>query len=516
MKRERVVVIGAGIGGLAAAIGLALRGVDVTVLEKADKPGGKMREAVAGSARIDAGPTVLTMRWVFDELFAEAGEALDDFLVLHPAETLARHFWTNGTQLDLYSDIDRTADAIGAFAGSREARGYRDFCARAQRIYDTLSHSFIRAQRPNPVSLARRVGNLGDLWGISPFKTLWSALGEHFRDERLRQLFGRYATYCGSSPFDAPATLMLVAHVEREGVWLPEGGMQRIAEALEKFACARGVQIRYACDVREIATRPARVSGVMLSSGEHIEADAVVLNADPAALAEGRFGPALAGAAPRVTREQRSLSAITFALSADANGFPLARHNVFFSNDTVAEFDDIFRHRRIPDQPTVYVCAQDRDDAATPRTPERLLCLINAPPDGDTHDFRTEIGPCTSRTFALLERCGLTVTPQSATVTTPTDFNRMFPGTGGALYGPASHGWMASFRRPGSRTQVPGLYLAGGSVHPGPGVPMAALSGRLAAESVLADFASMRRSVPADTRGGTSMPSAMTARTRSR
>jgi 1-hydroxycarotenoid 3,4-desaturase len=516
MKPGRVVVIGAGIGGLAAAIGLAVRGVDVTVLEKADKPGGKMREDVAGAARIDAGPTVLTMRWVFDELFADAGKALGDFLVLHPADVLARHFWTNGTQLNLYSDVDRTADAIGTFAGSREARGYRDFCARAERIYETLSHSFIRAQRPNPVSLARRVGSLGDLWGISPFKTLWSALREHFRDERLRQLFGRYATYCGSSPFDAPATLMLVAHVEREGVWLPEGGMQRVAEALEKLACARGVQIRYACDVREIAIRAARVRGVMLSSGEDIEADAIVLNADTAALAEGRFGPALAGAAPRVTRAQRSLSAVTFALSADANDFPLARHNVFFSNDYAAEFDDIFAHRRVPAQPTVYVCAQDRDEATPPLAPERLFCLINAPPDGDIHDFRTEIGPCTSRTFALLERCGLTVTPQSATVTTPTDFNRMFPGTGGALYGPASHGWMASFRRPGSRTQVSGLYLAGGSVHPGPGVPMAALSGRLAAESVLADFASMRRSVPADTRGGTSTPSAMTARTRSR
>jgi 1-hydroxycarotenoid 3,4-desaturase len=516
MKRERVVVIGAGIGGLAAAIGLAVRGVDVTVLEKADKPGGKMREAVAGAALIDAGPTVLTMRWVFDELFAEAGQALDDCLALHPAQTLARHFWTNGARLDLYSDIDRTADAIGTLAGSREADGYHAFCARAQRIYETLAHSFIRAQRPNPISLARRVGNLGDLWGISPFRTLWSVLGEHFRDERLRQLFGRYATYCGSSPFSAPATLMLVAHVEREGVWLPEGGIQRIAEALEKLAQTCGVQIRYACDVREIAIRAEGVSGVVLVSGEHIEADAVVLNADTAALAEGRFGPALAGAAPRVTRAQRSLSAVTFALSADTNDFPLSRHNVFFSNDYAAEFDDIFTHRRIPSQPTVYVCAQDRDNPATSRTPERLLCLINAPPDGDSHDFRTEIGPCTSRTFALLERCGLTVTPQSATVTTPTDFNRMFPGTGGALYGPASHGWMASFRRPGSRTRVPGLYLAGGSVHPGPGVPMAALSGRLAAESVLADFASTKRSIPAGMRGGTSTPSAMTARTRSR
>jgi len=516
MKRERVVVIGAGMGGLAAAIDLAVRGVAVTLLEKADTPGGKMHEAAAGGTCIDAGPTVLTMRWVFDELFADAGAALDDFLTLRPADILARHFWMDGARLDLYSNIECSADAIGGFAGAREARGYREFCARAQRVYATLEQSFIRAQRPNPISLASRVGSLGDLWGISPFTTLWKALSEHFRDERLRQLFGRYATYCGSSPFSAPATLMLVAHVEREGVWLPAGGMQRVAEALEKLACACGVLVRYASDVCEITTRANSVSGVTLVSGEHIDADAVVFNADVSALADGRFGHRIASAAPRVGRSQRSLSAITFALSSDAHGAPLARHNVFFSNDYAAEFDDIFTHRRIPSQPTVYVCAQDRDDAATSRTPERLLCLINAPPDGDIHDFRTEIGPCTARTFALLEHCGLTVIPQSATVTTPTDLNRMFPGTGGALYGAASHGWMASFRRSGSRTRMPGLYLAGGSVHPGPGVPMAALSGRLAAESVLADFVSMRGSVPVDMRGGTSTPSAMTARTRSR
>ncbi|NBB82328.1 MAG: CrtD protein, partial [Alphaproteobacteria bacterium] len=170
----------------------------------------------------------------------------------------------------------------------------------------------------------------------------------------------------------------------------------------------------------------------------------------------------------------------------------------------------IFRHRRKPEEPTVYVCAQDRGDepAAAPDGPERLFCLINAPAVGDRPGAfdETEIARCRERTLSLLARCGLHLTPDpAATVaTTPRDFDRLFPATGGALYGQVSHGWKASFERPGARTRIPGLYLAGGSVHPGAGVPMATLSGRLAADSLLADYASTRRSVRVAMPGGTS------------
>ena len=157
---------------------------------------------------------------------------------------LARHAWGDGSRLDLYSDVDQTAEAIADFAGPREADGYRRFCKRAESIYRTLRDTFISGSRPGPVELATRVGlsRLPDLMGISPFTTLSRALEDHFSDPRLRQLFGRYATYCGSSPFLAPATLMLVAHVEREGVWIVEGGMARLAEALAELARARGAR----------------------------------------------------------------------------------------------------------------------------------------------------------------------------------------------------------------------------------------------------------------------------------
>jgi 1-hydroxycarotenoid 3,4-desaturase len=350
---------------------------------------------------------------------------------------------------------------------------------------------------------------LGDLMRISPFSTLSRALEDHFRDPRLRQLFGRYATYCGSSPFLAPATLMLVAHVEQDGVWSVEGGMFRLAEALAGLARAAGVAFLYDSHVAEVLTSARGASGIRLASGEPIAADAVIVNADASAVAEGLLGRNIASTVTRLPPRQRSLSAVTWALTAPTQGFPLIRHNVFFSRDYTAEFDDIFVKSKLPAEPTVYVCAQDRaDDAAlTAEKPERLLILVNAPATGDSHTFtKSEIAACEERTFALLARSGLRIDRSNAepVVTTPENFHRLFPATGGALYGGVSHGWAASFSRPSARTRVPGLYLAGGSVHPGPGVPMAALSGWLAAAHVVADQTSPNRSVVTGMRGGTS------------
>ncbi len=519
MGRDRVVVIGAGIGGMVSAIELALAGYAVTVLERAAAPGGKMRQVVVAGQAIDAGPTVFTMRWVFDDLFARAGGALADAVDLRGAEILARHAWGPDQRLDLFADIDRSADAIAAFAGPREAAGYRTFCAESRRIYQTLRGPFLSAQKPGPIELARRVGldRIGALMAIRPFESLWGALGSHFHDPRLRQLFGRYATYCGSSPFASPATLMLIAHVEQDGVWLIEGGMQKLAFALEALAKRLGVAFRYGAHVDRIRLAGGRAAGVTLADGETVEADAVIANADAGALAAGVFGAEAARAAPAQPRSRRSLSATTWALAAPTRGFPLVRHNVFFSGDYAREFDDLFKRRRLPAAPTVYVCAQDRSDGAPdPGGPERLLVLVNAPATGDQGAFdEGELEACEERVFDHLRHCGLSMerSEDNSLRTTPDQFNALFPLTGGALYGQASHGWRATFRRPGARTRTPGLYLAGGSVHPGAGVPMAALSGRLAAEQLIQDRVSARPFRRPAMSGGMSTPSATTGAT---
>ena len=510
MRTHRVVVIGAGIGGLVSALLLSARGFEVTVLERAQSPGGKMREIEAGGALLDAGPTVMTMRWVFDQIFDEADADFSDRVKLLRLETLARHAWSESERLDLFADPARSFDAIHAFAGKREAEGFARFCARARGIYETLRDSFILAQRPSPIDLVRRAGvsGLANLTRISPFASMWDELGKYFRDPRLRQLFGRYATYCGSSPFLAPATLMLVAHVEMDGVWRVEGGMHRLAVALADLARDRGARIFYGRNVRRVLVEGGRATGVETEQGEIISADAVVMNGDAGALRAGLLGAPAIAALNSAPRAQPSLSAVTFAMRARVRGFPLAHHNVFFSRDYRAEFDDIFRDRRLPRAPTVYVCAQDRGDEDVRSSDERLFALVNAPAvDGAGELSTEELRQCEERTFRFLAHCGLDIqAPRQAIArTTPTDFAQLFPATGGAIYGQASHGWMASFTRPGSRTLLPGLYLAGGSAHPGPGVPMAAISGRLAAKSLMADLASTRPLRRAAIAGGMSM-----------
>jgi 1-hydroxycarotenoid 3,4-desaturase len=520
LHTARVAVIGAGVAGLASAIDLANAGFEVTLFERAAAPGGKIREIPIDGLGVDAGPTVFTLRRVFDEIFADADDDLDRRIKLTRAALLARHAWNGNGYLDLHADLPRNVQSIGEFAGAREAEGFVRFAAEARRIYRTLDETFMRAPRPSPFELARRVGVLADLWNIRPFTSLWSALGRYFRDPRLRQLFARYATYCGSSPFRSPATLMLVAHVEQEGVWYVEGGMHRLALELAHLAERKGAALRCSTGIAEIVVERARVQAVRTEQGEHIPVDAVVCNADASALAAGLFGAGAARAVRGTPTSKRSLSAVTLALRARTSGFELAHHSVFFGTDYRNEFEDIFRRGRLPSSPTIYACAQDRRDASGPvRRAERLLLLVNAPANGDFPEIDdTELDSCEERIFRSLALFGLRIERQPNAVirTGPQGFQRLFPATGGALYGPASHGWMASFTRAGSRTTIRGLYLAGGSSHPGPGLPMAAISGRLAAAALLSDLGSTASCRTAAMHGGMSTHSATMETTGSR
>ncbi len=497
MTSQQVVIVGAGMGGLVAALELARHGQAVTVVDAGTRPGGKLRQLRVNGQDIDSGPTVFTMRWVFDELFDTLGLDLDSELALQPLNVLARHWWDDGSAMDLYADPGQSFDAVGNLAGLEEARRFREFCLQARAVYQTLERPYIRRANPTPWGLTREVGwrGLGVLTGLGPLRSLWGHLSRRFTDDRLRQLFARYATYTGSSPWQAPATLMLIAQVEMEGVWTVKGGMQALAGCLHRLAVERGVQFRFETHCERIELRGRRVSGVKLLSGEQLEASAVVFAGDSAALRQGLLGES-ARRAVTSRAAPRSLSALTWTLHTPTSGLQLDRHNVFFQRRYADEFDDIFRRRQLPRTPTVYLCAQDRgvpgfmpDEGQA----ERLLCLVNAPAVGDQPPLTAEaLERCEYNSFQLMRRCGLAMKPAGPEVlrTSPHLFHQRFPATGGALYGQASHGWMSAFARPRATTPVEGLFLAGGSVHPGPGVPMAALSGRLAAAALMDSLAS--------------------------
>lgn len=483
-------------GGLAAAIDLARAGIAVTVLERADCAGGKLRQVLVEGQPIDAGPTVVTMQWVFEDLFAAAGERLQDHLSLTELEVLARHAWPGGATLDLYADAQRSAAAIAEFAGAAAAAEFRAFCRQATGLLEVLQDRFMTAPRPSPFALAKGLGakELASMWQTPPWRTLWSALSQRYTDPRLRQLFARYATYVGSSPLQAPATLMLIAQVEQNGVWQVAGGMRSIALALEQLGTRLGVEYRYRSEVSSLQVHADRVRAVTLQSGEQLEADLVIFNGDVNALASAALGEPARRAGQSMSRAERALSAITWCQLASVRGFELAHHNVFFGPDYEDEFRSIFARRHITPAPTVYLCAQDRH---TPRgaprdgaVPERMLLLVNAPADGDLGGIdEAQLADIERRMRSVLEACGAQLVTQASVVTRPQDFERLFPHTGGSLYGRANHGAFASFARPDARTKLRGLYLAGGSVHPGPGIPMATLSGRIAAASALEDFA---------------------------
>lgn len=518
----RVVVIGAGIGGLTSAALLAARGADVTVIEKEGWVGGKARRVEVDGAAIDGGPTVFTYRRVFDEIFAACSARLDDHVRTSRAEVLARHAWDDQGTLDLFADPEASAEAVGAFAGPAAARGYRAFAAEAQRIFAVLEEPFLRGDKAStPLPMMWKIGpwKVGDMLAMRPFDGMWNALGEHFADPRLQQLFGRYATYCGSSPFAAPATLMLIAHLEARGVWLIEGGIHALAKALASLAERQGARVRTGAAVTEVLTAKGRASGVRLASGEVIPADIVICNGDPSALATGRFGEAARRAVPAIPRAKRSLSALVWYAHTRTQGFDLTHHNVFFSRDYPKEFREIAAGRT-PSEPTVYVCAIDRGARLADALPpagrrERLQIIVNAPADGDIHAYDPEEREqCTRSMMATLHRCGLALEdPLEHRLMTPQDWEGLFPATGGALYGRASHGWAASFQRQGPKTRLPGLYCTGGATHPAAGVPMAALSGQLAARVIARDLASTRRSHPVAIPGGMSMPSPTTGST---
>jgi 1-hydroxycarotenoid 3,4-desaturase len=506
ISRPQAVVIGAGMGGLAAAIRLAAGGCRVTVIEAAETPGGKARARTTKAGPTAMGPTVLTMRAEVDALFRLCGTTTEAEVALTRLTRLARHWWPGSGPLDLFPDRDANIQAIRDFAGPKEADGFARFDTATRALYRAFAAPVMQAPKPDLAAITKVTLRQPALWpALLPGMTLDRWLKRYFTDPRLRQLFGRYATYVGGRPDHTPAVLSLVWQAEAQGVWAARDGLHAVAAALARAAETLGVRFSFATAARRIARQSGRVSQVETDQGNH-PADIVVFNGDPRALVEGHLGDAAQSALARPLGKP-SLSAYVWSFAATPSGpraADLIQHNLFFTADQKAEFGPIGQGR-MPDSPTLYLNAQDRELGATP-TVERFQIILNAPsvtpspapPPAD------EDQACHSRTFPSLARMGLTFSPAPDGITRPRDLAQRFPASRGAIYGTSPEGMLAAFQRPQAKTRLPGLYLAGGGVHPGAGVPMALLSGRQAALQALTDLTSAARSARTAMPGGMS------------
>ncbi|PWJ21728.1 1-hydroxycarotenoid 3,4-desaturase CrtD [Jannaschia seohaensis] len=507
--RDRVIVIGAGIGGLSAAMRLAARGCDVLVLERAAEVGGKMRTLPSAAGPVDAGPTVLTLRDVFEELFVACGTTLTEHVTLEPLVVLARHHWADGSALDLYADPEQSEAAIRAFAGGAAAAAFYDFHRDTARLFDAFDAPMMRASAPTLWGMTGVVARDPSLIpAMAPGRTLAGALARRFDDPRLRQLFGRYATYVGGDPTASPALLSLIWQAESRGVWSVAGGMHRLAAAMRTVLEGLGAHVICDTHVDRIEQTGGHVSAIHAGGTRH-PCDVAVFNGDPAALHRGLLGPVRL---PARAVSPRSLSAFVWSFAARVTGRPPTHHNVFFADTPNSEFPEIGLGL-LPSDPTLYVCAQDRGDGPAPEGAERFEIIVNGPPRAATAPNPEEMEQCRETTFLRLARMGLTfdITPETDRLTTPEGFATLFPASDGSLYGRSPHGTLAAFARPTARTALPGLYLAGGGTHPGAGLPMAALSGKLAAEAICTDLASTSPSRRTAMPGGMSTGSAPAA-----
>lgn len=490
-----VIVIGAGIGGLSAAIRLAAAGRAVTVLEKNPRPGGKMGELSlsgdSGTYRFDTGPSVITMRPAFERLFAAAGRRMQDYLSLLPVEPLTRYFYPGGHCLDISRQLERTLDGIAAIE-PRDVEGYLAYLAYAARLYRITAPVFIFDRPPSFASVGKVAP--ADWSKIDGLRGMQQAIASHVHSAELRQLLGRFATYVGASPYRAPATLNVIAHVElNQGVWYPQGGIYQIAAAFERLALELGVQIRCGAEVKQIEVQDGRARGVVLDSGERLAASAVLANADAAGVYEKLLpsGAVPAAAVRRLSQAEPSCSGFILFLGVRGQHPELAQHNIFFSSDYRREFDEIFGQGRPPVEPTIYAAITSK---ATPTDAppgcENWFVLVNAPALGQGWDWEQEKAAYRERVLGLLAKRGFDLGGkiEIEETWTPLEIARQSAARRGALYGASSNNRWAAFRRPHNRDPyVRGLYLAGGTAHPGGGVPMVTLSGQTAANLILED-----------------------------
>jgi phytoene dehydrogenase-like protein len=463
------VIIGAGMGGLSAAITLASQGRKVCVLEARRQPGGKAGSLMLEGVRVDTGPSVLTLIDVFDTLFRTAGATIGDMVSLIRPSPAFRYVYADGVELDVHFELADTLESIANTLGSQAKLEFEAFMKYAARIWESASQAFVYGPAPSfALVLLQSFRALGLLSAIDPLHTMKQAIESRVQSPHLRMLLSRYATYNGSDVRRAPGTLNCIAHVELAlGGYGVEGGIYRLVEALVETAEKLGVVIQTQARVEEILLEKRRVKGVALENRERIEASCAIANADAAGY------NALIRARRRIDRPRG------------------VAHCVLFPEDYEREFSDIFDRKSVPDDPTVYFCAQEVCHRVAGWSEHEPLFIMSNAPAWDEANKADRAGDSVAQRMLARLRDARMIEPQDRILweRAPKDLADAFPHSRGSIYGAASNSRTAAFKRPPNKIKrIPGLYLASGSSHPGGGLPLAALSGIIAARAALADF----------------------------
>lgn len=490
MSKKKIIIIGAGLGGLAAAIRLAIAGDAVTILEKNENVGGKVNVVEENDYKFDTGASLLTMRHILEELFEFAGKRIEDYLEIVSLDPICRYFWTDGTQFDASTNLTKTEREIQKLE-PRDIENFRRFLADAKRKYEVSEKTFL-AHSLNDLPKLLRPAYLKDLLVISSTKTLDRHIGKYFVSPKLRQLFNRFATYNGSSPYKAPATFALIPYVEFGlGAWYARDGMYQIPKALEKLAQELNVEIKTNCAVEKIEIENGKAVGVRLKNGEVLKGDYVVTNADAIETYRSLIEPQNRKSFPdaKLKKIEPSCSGFVLLLGTTKRFPQLAHHNIFFSDDYKREFDAIFKHLRPAENPTVYVCATSRtDETQSPENCENLFVLVNAPYTSEKTDWEKEAKNYRDLIVKKLEDFGLNDLESSIEfeqIITPADFERKYAANRGSIYGVSSNGIFSAFLRPPNKSRdIENLYFVGGATHPGGGIPLVLLSGKIAADLI--------------------------------
>lgn len=503
-RADRIGVIGAGLGGLAAAATLAARGRRVVLFERNSWLGGKAAVLEERGFRFDMGPTILTLPSVLKRIFAEAGRDLQDYVKLVPLDPQWRSFFgdgSDGTTLDLFADPDQMEAVLAAYSPeSRAAEGYRRFLAVSERLHGISDRYFFwRSVGGVSDTFDRnstfKASVLSDLMALRFGRTVSGTVRSHVKDERVAQMLDHFTQYVGSAPDASPAVLCGIAHMQTsEGIWYPQGGIRAVPRALERLLGELGVEIRTGTGVRQILMDGGRATGVITEAGERVALSAVVSDADSVRThRELLAGEPAARRFERRRRYEPACSGVVLYLGLDRAYPQLLHHNFVFSGDAEEELDLIYRRGEPAHDPTCYVCAPARSDpGVAPPGGEALYVLVHTPYLRPHHDwskmlprYRAVILEKLARTAGLKDLESRIVYESALT---PQDIHDRYHVLDGAIYGLASHGRMLGAFKPANRSRdVRGLYLAGGAAHPGPGMPMVLMSGWIAADALSQD-----------------------------